>query len=203
MSDNEKIFTMKLIPITQMDCATCVSPIEKELLKLNGVKEARVNYMAKTVKVIYDSDLVGLSDIEAAIERVGFQIAYKQYPSIASKIKSLFRKEKSKNVKVISDADFASKVLHASKPVAVLFSSPTCPICRIAKTVYSEAADELAGQVEFYEMDISTSNTYHDYDVLSTPSILIFRDGQLKDRLLMPQKTEIIKALTSFESLNR
>jgi copper chaperone CopZ len=194
---------MKLIPITQMDCATCVSPIEKELLKLNGVKEARVNYMVKTVKVIYDSDLVGLSDIEAAIEQVGFQIAYKQYPSVASKIKGLFRKEKSTNVKVISDADFASKVLHASKPVAVLFSSPTCPICRITEPVYMEAADELVGQAEFYEMDISISNTYHDYDVLCTPSILIFRDGQLKDRLLVPQKTEIIKALESFVSLSR
>ncbi len=203
MSDNEKIFTMKLIPIVQMDCSTCVSPIEKSVLKLNGVKEARVNYMTKTVKVIYDSDLVGLSDIEAAIERVGYQVAYKQYPSVASKLKSLFRKEKPSNVKVISDADFATKVLHASKPVAVLFSSPTCPICRITKPVYTEAADELAGQDEFYEMDISTSNTYHDYDVLSTPSILIFRDGQLKDRLLAPQKTEIIKALTSFVSLSR
>jgi copper chaperone CopZ/thioredoxin-related protein len=188
MSADEKIFTMKLIPIVQMDCATCVSPIEKELLKLKGVKEARVNYMTKTVKVIYDSDLVELSEIDAAIEGVGYQIAYKQYPSVASKLKSLFRKEKPSNVKVISDADFATKVLHASKSVAVLFSSPTCPICRITKQVYTEAADELAGKAEFYEMDISTSNISHDYDVLSTPSILIFRDGQLKDKLLAPQK---------------
>ncbi|MGD0645243.1 MAG: thioredoxin domain-containing protein [Candidatus Bathyarchaeia archaeon] len=196
MSDNEKIFTMKLIPIVQMNCSTCVSPIEKELLKLNGVKEARVNYMTKTVKVIYYSDFVGLIDIEAAIERVGYQIAYKQYPSVASKLKDLFRKAKPSTVKAISDADFASKVLHVSKPVAVLFSSPTCPTCKVTKSVYTQVADELAGQAEFYEMDISTSNTCHDYDVLSTPSILIFRDGQLKDRLLAPQKTEIIKALT-------
>jgi thioredoxin 1 len=195
-NDNEKIFTMKLIPIVQMDCSTCVSPIEKEILKLNGVKEARVNYMTKTVKVIYDSDLAGLSDIEAAIERVGYQIAYKQYPSVASKLKGLFRKEKTSSVNVISDADFASKVLHASKSVAVLFSSPTCPACKVTKSVYTQVAEELAGHAEFYEMDISTSNTCHDYGVLSIPSVLIFRDGQLKDRLLAPQKTEIIKALT-------
>ena len=94
MSDNEKILTMKLIPIVQMDCSTCVSPIEEEILKLNGVKEAKVNYMTKTVKVIYDSDLVGLSDIEVAIERVGYQVAYKQYPSVASKLKSLIPKRK-------------------------------------------------------------------------------------------------------------
>ncbi|MGA3289003.1 MAG: cation transporter [Candidatus Bathyarchaeia archaeon] len=159
MSDNEKIFTMKLIPIVQMDCSTCVSPIEKEILKLNGVKETRVNYMTKTVKVIYDSDLVGLLNIEAAIERVGYQIAYKQYPSVASKLKSLFRKERPSNVNVIYDVDFASKVLHASKTVAVLFSSPTCPACKVTKSVYTEVADKLAGHAGFYEMDFSTSNT--------------------------------------------
>lgn len=159
MSDNEKILTMKLIPIVQMDCSTCVLPMEKELLKLKGVKEARVNYMTKTVKVIYDSDLVGLSDIEAAIERVGYQVAYKQYPGVGSKLKSLFRKEKPSNVKVISDADFVSKVLHASRPVAVLFSSPTCPACKVTKSVYTEVADKLAGHAGFYEMDFSTSNT--------------------------------------------
>jgi copper chaperone CopZ/thiol-disulfide isomerase/thioredoxin len=196
MINDKKIFTIKIIPIVQMDCSTCVSPIEKEISKLNGVKEARVNYMTKTVKVIYDSDLVGLVDIEAAIERVGYQIAYKQYPSVTSKLKSLFRKEKSSNVNVVSDADFAAKVLHASKPAAVLFSSPTCPTCKVTKAVYAQVAEELADHAEFYEMDISTSNTCHDYDVLSIPSILIFRAGQLKDRLLAPQKTEIIKTLT-------
>lgn len=196
MSNNEKIFTLKLIPIVQMDCSTCTSAIEKETLKLDGVKEARVNYMTKTVKVVYDSDLVNLSDIEAAIERVGYQIAYKQYPSVASRLRGLFRKEKPSNVNVISDADFASKVLHASKPVAVLFSSPTCPACKLTKSVYAQVSDDLAKNAEFYEMDTSTSDIWHDYDVLSIPTILIFRDGQLKERLITPEKNEIIKALT-------
>jgi thioredoxin 1 len=195
MSGNEKIFTIKLIPIVQMDCSTCVSTIEKELLKLKGVQEARVNYMIKNVKVIYDSDLVGLSDIEAAIERVGYQIAYKQYPSFLSKLKNLFRKEQSSVVIAISDADFATKVLHANKTVAVLFSSQNCPTCRVVKVIYNEVADELAEHVAFYEMDSSTSNTYNNYDVISVPTVLIFRDGQLKDRLLAPQKTEMLKAL--------
>jgi copper chaperone CopZ len=192
---NEKTFTIRLIPLVQMDCSTCVPTIEKEILKLKGVKEARANYMTKTVKVVYDSDLVGLSDIEAAIERVGYQVAYKHYPSVASKLKGLFRKEKPSHVNVISDADFASKVLHASKPVAVLFSSPTCPACKVTKVAYAQVTDELDGHAEFYEMDTSTSNTWHDYDVLSIPTILIFRDGLLKDSLIAPQKTEVIEAL--------
>jgi copper chaperone CopZ len=196
-SNNEKPLTMKLIPIVQMDCSTCVPILEREILKLNGVREARANSLTKTVKVVYDSDLVRLSEIESAIERVGYQIAYKKYPGVASKLKGLFRKEKPSHMKVISDADFASKVLHASKPVAVLFSSPSCPTCQAAKSLYVKTAEDLAGRAELYEMDISTSEIWHNYDILSIPTILIFRDGQLKGRLTtLPQKTEIIEALT-------
>jgi thioredoxin 1 len=196
-TSNEKPLTMKLIPIVQMDCSTCVPILEREILKLNGVREARANYLTKMVKVVYDSDSVRLSEIESAIERVGYQIAYKKYPGVASKLKGLFRKEKPSYVKVISDADFASKVLHASKPVAVLFSSPNCPTCQVAKSVYVETAEDLAGRAELYEMDISTSEIWRNYDILSIPTILIFRDGQLKGRLVtLPQKTEIIEALT-------
>jgi copper chaperone CopZ len=193
---DEKPLAMKLVPIVQMDCSTCVPILEREVLKLKGVREAQANYLTKMVKVVYDSDLVRLSDIESAIERVGYQIAYKKYPGVASKLKELFRKEKPSYVKVISDADFASKVLHASKPVAVLFSSPSCPVCQAAKSTYLEAAEDLAERAELYQMDISTSKTWHDYDIPSIPTILIFRDGQLKGRLTtLPQKTEIVEAL--------
>ncbi|MGB8779233.1 MAG: thioredoxin domain-containing protein [Candidatus Bathyarchaeia archaeon] len=196
-TSNEKSLTTKLIPIAQMDCSTCVPILEREILKLKGVREARANYLTKMVKIVYDSDLVRLSEIESAVERVGYQIAYKKYPSVASKLKGLFQKEKPSYVKVISDADFASKVLHASKPVAVLFSSPSCPACQAAKSVYVETAEDLAGRAELYEMDISTSEIWHNYDIPSIPTILIFRDGQLKGKLMpLLQKTEIIEALT-------
>jgi len=195
-SNNEKTLKVKLIPIVQMDCSTCVPILEREILKLNGVREARANYLTKTVKVVYDSDLVKLSEIESAIERVGYQIAYKRYPGVASKLKGLFRREKPSYVKVISDADFAPEVLHASKPVAVLFSSPSCPACQVAKSVYVKTAEDLANRAELYEMDVSTSTIWHNYDIVTIPTILIFRDGQLKRRLMTPpQKTEIIDAL--------
>jgi len=100
----EKPLTTKLIPIAQMDCSTCVPILEKEILKLKGVKEAQANYLVKMVKVVYDSDLVTLFEIESAIEKVGYQIAYKKYPNVASKLKGLFRKEKPSLAEVISDA---------------------------------------------------------------------------------------------------
>jgi copper chaperone CopZ len=186
----------KLIPIVRMDCPICIPTLEKEIQKLPGIKEVRANYITRTIKVTYDSDLVGLFQIETAIERIGYQISYKKYPDAVSKLKALFQKGKPNGLAVISDNDFASKVLHASKPVAILFSSSTCPTCQVAKTTYSQAAKDLAGTAHLYIMDISSSETWRRYDVLCIPTILVFRNGHLRNRLTsLPQKDDIIRAL--------
>jgi thioredoxin 1 len=180
-----------------MDCPTCVPVLEKELKKLSGVEEVKANYITKIVRVTYNPNLVHLADIEAAIERVGYQIAYKKYPSFVSKLKGLIRKEKPSIVQIISDSDFSEKVVNASKPVAVLFSSPTCPSCKILEPLYVEVAEEVGEKAEFYEMDISSSESWRSYDVLAIPMILIFKEGQVKDRLMpLLGKEEITKALT-------
>jgi copper chaperone CopZ len=195
---NEKRLLTKLIPIIRMDCPTCIATLEKEIRKLPGVKEVRGNYMTKTLEVTYDSDVVGLSKIETAIERIGYQIAYKKYLSPISKLKKLFRKKDEGPPETISDNDFAFRVLHASEPVAVIFSSPTCPACQAAKTEYAQIAKNLAGTASFYIMDISTSRTWHEYEITCIPTVLIFKDGQETKRLsILPQKEEIIRALTT------
>jgi thioredoxin-like negative regulator of GroEL len=99
-------------------------------------------------------------------------------------------------VKVLSDADFASKILHSSKSAAVLFSSPTCPICQTLKKTYAEAAQNVKEQAEFYDMDVTITQTWRTYNVAVTPTILIFTDGQLKKTFTgLPSKSEIVAAL--------
>jgi thioredoxin 1 len=181
-----------------MDCPTCVPILEREIQNLSGVKEVRANYITKILKVTYYPNLVQLSDIEAAIEYVGYQIVYKKYPSLASRLKGLIKKEKPSRVQSISDADFSGNVLHSAKPVAVLFSSPICLACKVLKPLYIEAAEDLREKAEFYEMDISSSETWRSYDVLAIPTILVFREGKVENRLMpLLKKDEIEKALSS------
>jgi len=194
----EQDLTMKIIPIIRMDCPTCIPLLENEVRKLKGVKEVRGNYIAKTLKVVYDPSLVQLSQIETAIERTGYQIAYKKYPNVATRLRGLLRREKPSRVQTISDAEFPGKVLHASRPVAVLFSSPTCPICQAVKPSYVEAAEDLGEKAQLFEMDASSSETWRRYDILVTPTILIFQEGQVKEKLpSLPRKEEIEKALNT------
>ncbi len=79
----------KEIAITRMDCPTCVVTLEKSVMKVPGVTKAQGNYLKKTLKVTMN-DSTPLADIEKAIEDVGYQVAYKKYPSPLSKLRGLF-----------------------------------------------------------------------------------------------------------------
>jgi hypothetical protein len=68
----------------------------------------------------------------------------------------------------------------------------------VVKPLYVEAAEDLGEKVEFNEMDISSSETWRRYDILTIPTILTFREGQVKERLTpLPKKEEIEKALST------
>ncbi len=142
-----------------MDCPTCIPMLEKQVLKVEGVQEVRGNYMAKSLKVTFNPSRAQLVEIEAAIERVGYRIAYKRYPSPLSRLRDLFKRDQGVEVTSLTDADFPGKVLHASKTVTVLFSSPTCPTCRVFKPKFLSLADTLGGEADFFEMDIEATET--------------------------------------------
>ncbi len=186
----------KTIPVTRMDCPTCIPLLEKEVKRIEGVDEAQGNYMNKILKVTYDPSRVQLEEIEAAIERLGYRVAYKKYLGVISRLKGLFRDEKADGIVPITDTDFPGKVLHASRPVAVLFSSQTCPPCHLFKRQFKETAETVKGRADLYEMDIASTETWRKYDILSIPTVVIFINGQLYERFdAIPKGEDIAKAL--------
>jgi len=187
----------KFIPILNIDCPTCTTLLEKEVEKLKGVEEARVNYMNKTVRVKFDPELVGLADVEKVIERLGYRIAYKEYSGFTARLRKLFQKKNEEDLINVTDAEFPSKVLHASKPVVVLFSSPNCPACQAAKAILRQVSKELGKRASFYCMNVTSSETWRRYSVSMTPSLFIFGYGQVKKVLSneLPRKEEIVDAL--------
>lgn len=180
-----------------MDCPTCIPVLEREVMKLEGVEDSRGNYITKVLKVTYDASRVQLAEIETAIERVGYRIAYKKYPGPLSRLKELFYRDNEGKVVRLLDSDFPGKVLHSSKKkVAVMFSSPTCPMCRIFMPEFLNIAEKLKGVVDFYDMDISTTETWRKYDVLSIPTVVIFQEGEVKKIFsAIPDKVDIQSAL--------
>jgi P-type Cu+ transporter len=63
------------LPITGMYCANCVTTIERNLKKVNGVRGAVVNLASERATVQYDPEVAGLPDMIARVQRAGYGIA--------------------------------------------------------------------------------------------------------------------------------
>ncbi len=167
----------KVLTILGMNCASCVLTIEKELEKLRGVKEARVNYLLGRVVVDYDPMEVGLPAIEKRIEDLGYRLAYKRYGGILDRIKKLFKERDDALLGEMEDHDFQDLVIRSDKPVVLLLTHPNCPTCEALKPRVKEVAEKLREKAYFYQMDTEKTTKWKEYNVQGTPTILYFKGG--------------------------
>ena len=63
-----------VLPITGMTCANCVATVERALRKTDGVTEVSVNYATERATVHIDSPTLGVDELAAAVERVGYGV---------------------------------------------------------------------------------------------------------------------------------
>ncbi len=63
------------IPVTGMTCANCVSAVERNIKKVDGVQVANVNLTTERAAVEYDPSLATLDAMIGRIERAGYGIA--------------------------------------------------------------------------------------------------------------------------------
>ena len=63
-----------VLPITGMTCANCAATVERALRKTEGVTEVSVNYATERATVHVDSSTLGVDELAAAVERVGYGV---------------------------------------------------------------------------------------------------------------------------------
>jgi thioredoxin 1 len=83
----------------------------------------------------------------------------------------------------ITDSNFEENLKNTSSLFVVVFSSPWCGICqKVVPRV--EAVSKKYDKVKFGKIDI-TANTKKpsEFHVLTVPSIIIFKDGEEKERI--------------------
>ena len=80
--------------------------------------------------------------------------------------------------------EFESKVLQAAKPVLVEFGAPWCGPCRLLEPVLIDLAGAYGDRVDFYSVDVDDSpQLAMDYQVLGVPTVILFNDGQVIERM--------------------
>jgi thioredoxin 1 len=81
--------------------------------------------------------------------------------------------------KAVTDATFVSEVLQSDTPVLVDFWAEWCGPCLRVAPVLEEIAKEMGDKVKIVKLDIDANpNTARDYQVLSVPTLTVFKGGQ-------------------------
>jgi Cu+-exporting ATPase len=68
---NEQTVTL---PITGMSCANCAANIERGLNKLNGIRDAAVNFAAEQAMVSFDAGQLNITDLVASVQQSGYSV---------------------------------------------------------------------------------------------------------------------------------
>ncbi|NLI82134.1 MAG: thioredoxin [Deltaproteobacteria bacterium] len=84
-----------------------------------------------------------------------------------------------------TDRTFQQEVLQFPGSVLVFFWATWCGYCRSLMPVIGELAKKYAGRIKFVRLQTDTNQaTASRYDVLSLPTLLLFKNGRQVNRLV-------------------
>ena len=88
------------------------------------------------------------------------------------------------NIIELTDANFQNEVEDGA-PLLVDFWAAWCGPCRMVGPVLDELADEYDGKVRIGKLNVDDHQQMAaQYQVSSIPTFLLFKDGQLADRMM-------------------
>ena len=91
------------------------------------------------------------------------------------------------------NAEEYSEILNSSRPVVIDFHATWCGPCKVLSPILEELDDEIEG-VEFVKLDVDQHPQIAGQNqVMGVPTVVILKDGEVKDRFVGVQPKEVIK----------
>ncbi|GIK61322.1 MAG: thioredoxin [Ignavibacteriota bacterium] len=99
----------------------------------------------------------------------------------------------------ITDENFETEVIKSDKPVLIDFWAVWCGPCKLIAPIVEELAAEYDGKVKIGKLDVdSNQQTSIKFGVRSIPTLLLFKNGNLKDTIIgAVPKSKIVEKLNA------
>ena len=95
-------------------------------------------------------------------------------------------------VKDINAEEYA-EIVNSSNIVVIDFHATWCGPCKVLSPILEELNDEIEG-VEFVKLDVDQHPQIAGQNqVMGVPTVVILKDGEVKDRFVGVQPKEVIK----------
>jgi len=96
----------------------------------------------------------------------------------------------------ITEKNFDEEVLKSNIPVLVDFWATWCGPCRMVAPVVGEISEEYAGKIKVGKLNVDDSPSLASkYGVMSIPTLMLFKGGQVIDQLIGVHGKAQIKAM--------
>ena len=83
--------------------------------------------------------------------------------------------------KPVTDSSFESEVIKSDKPIVVDFWAEWCGPCKQIGPILEEISDEMSDKIIIAKHNIDQEpNTPTKYGIRGIPTMLLFKDGELK-----------------------
>jgi thioredoxin 1 len=99
----------------------------------------------------------------------------------------------------ITDDNFEQEVINSDIPVLIDFWAVWCGPCKIIAPVVEQLAEEYDGKLKVGKLDVDNNQeTSIKYGVRSIPTLLVFKDGKVKETIIgAVPKQQIVQKISA------
>jgi thioredoxin 1 len=91
----------------------------------------------------------------------------------------------SEKITVLTKDNFDEEVMKSDKPILVDFWAQWCGPCRAVSPIIDEIASDFEGKAKVCKVNVDEQGELAaKYRVMSIPTIMIFKDGQVAERVV-------------------
>jgi thioredoxin 1 len=99
------------------------------------------------------------------------------------------------NIKEVDEKTFQSEVLESDIPVLVDFWAPWCGPCQMVAPMLEAVAEKMGDKLKVVKMNTDENmNTAQNYEIMAIPSLLVFKKGEVVERIVGVQPQPQLEA---------